>query len=92
MAKKEIKNSMEFLSSMKLVELKEIAPSFKVIITKEMKKADIIKAIFESKLNILTETKAAKKSKSVKVVGVKEDIMVVFTRPKKVRKRKVNFQ
>lgn len=91
MAKKEKYNSMEQLSFMKVGELKAIAPEFEVIITKEMKKADIIKAIFDSKLNTYIDADAPSEDNAVKTEkSKKEDAKPVFKRPAKVRRR--NFQ
>jgi hypothetical protein len=91
MAKKEKYNSMEQLSSMKVGELKAIAPEFEVIITKEMKKADIIKAIFDSKFNTYIDADAPKEANSVKAEKVKKEDKPVFSRPNKVKRRR-NFQ
>tara|TARA_R110002126_G_scaffold52440_5_gene142630 strand:- start:7904 stop:8182 length:279 start_codon:yes stop_codon:yes gene_type:complete len=92
MAKKEKYNSMEQLSAMKLVELKAIAPEFEVNITKKMKKADVIKAIFGSKFNTYIDADAPTKANSIKVEKVKEEAKPVFTRPVMVSKRRNNFQ
>ena len=92
MAKKEKYNSMEQLSAMNLDDLKAIAPEFEIKITKKMRKADVIKAIFDSKFNTYIDADAPTKANSIKVEKVKEEVKPVFKRPVMVTKRRNNFQ
>ena len=92
MAKKEKYNTMEQLSDMKVSELKAIAPEFEVKISKKMRKADIIKAIFDSKYNTYIDADAPTKANSIKVEKVKEEVKPVFKRPVRVGKYRRNFQ
>jgi transcription termination factor Rho len=84
MAKKQKYNSMEDLSDMKVSELKAIAPEFDVKISKKMRKADIIKAIFDSKYNVFIDADAPSEANSVKIEEPKE--------VKPVFKKRKNFQ
>jgi transcription termination factor Rho len=92
MAKKQKYNSMEQLSAMNLDDLKAIAPEFEIKITKKMRKADVIKAIFDSKFNTYIDADAPTKANSIKVEKVKEEVKPVFKRPVMVTKRRNNFQ
>ena len=86
MAKKGKYNTLEQLSAMKVGELKAIAPDFGVIITKEMKKADVIKAIFDSEKNTYIDADAPSEANAVKAEAKKP----VLKRLVKVKRR--NFQ
>ena len=92
MAKKKKYNTMEQLSDMKVSELKAIAPEFEVKISKKMRKADIIKAIFDSKYNTYIDADAPTEANSIKVEKVKEEVKPVFKRPVMVNKYRRNFQ
>jgi transcription termination factor Rho len=92
MAKKEKYNTMEQLSDMKVSELKAIAPEFEVKISKKMRKADIIKAIFDSKYNTYIDADAPTKANSVKLEKAKEEVKPVFKRPARANKYRKNFQ
>lgn len=92
MAKKKKYNTMKQLSDMKVSELKAIAPEFEVKISKKMRKADIIKAIFDSKYNIYIDADAPAEANSIKVEKVKEEVKPVFKRPIIVNKYRRNFQ
>jgi transcription termination factor Rho len=91
MAKKQKYNSMEDLSDMKVSELKAIAPEFDVKISKKMRKADIIKAIFDSKYNVFIDADAPSEANSVKIEEPKE-VKPVFKKLIKVHKYRKNFQ
>lgn len=92
MAKKQKYNSMEDLSDMKVSELKAIAPEFDVKISKKMRKADIIKAIFDSKYNIYIDADAPTKANSVKIEKAKEEAKPFFKKPVRVNRYRKNFQ
>ena len=59
---------------MNLDDLKAIAPEFEIKITKKMRKADVIKAIFDSKFNTYIDADAPTKANSIKVEKVKEEV------------------